>query len=65
MKDYILIDKEEEETIPLTRVVAEDELDALLKTIRGLINDKQLTVEDICENLAIELREITNMTIYE
>lgn len=63
MNDYLLIDIEN--AIPLTRVVAQTKEEALWKTIRGLVKDKILTVEDICESLSIELREITNMTTYE
>lgn len=64
MNNYLLIDLEDG-SIPLTRVVAEDMVDALCKAIKGLTTDKILTVEDICESLAIELKEITNMTTYE
>ena len=63
MNDYLLIDKED--AIPLTRVVAQTKEEALWKTIKGLVKDKILTVEDICESLSIELREITDMTTYE
>ena len=63
MNDYLLIDKEK--TIPLTRVIAQTKEEALYKVIKGLIEDEILTVEDVCENLRIELREITDMTTYE
>jgi hypothetical protein len=63
MNDYLLIDKED--AIPLTRVIAQTKEEALWKTIKGLVEDKILTVEDICESLSIELREITDMTTYE
>ena len=64
MNNYLLIDLEDG-SIPLTRIIAEDKTDALCKAIKGLITDKILTVEDICESLSIELKEITNMTTYE
>lgn len=63
MNDYLLIDKED--AIPLTRVVAQTKEEALWKAIKGLVEDKILTVEDICESLSIELREFTDMNTYE
>lgn len=65
MNTYLLIDKEDESVIPLTRIIAEDEIDALSKAIRGMLNDNILTVEDICECLGINLKEITDVTTYE
>lgn len=64
MNTYLLIDKDEG-VIPLTRIIAEDEIDALSKAIRGILNDNILTVEDICECLGINLKEITDVTTYE
>lgn len=64
MNDYLLIDITEN-TIPLTRIVAQTKEEALCKAIKGLIKDEILTVDDICEELGIELREVNNMTTYE
>lgn len=51
--------------IPITVVVAEDKTEALCKAIKGLILDKILTIEDICENLGMSLNEFDEIKTYE
>ena len=64
MNDYLLMDITDG-VIPLTRVIAQTKEEALFKAIKGLIKDEILTIEDICEDLGIELREVTDITTYE
>ena len=63
MNNYLFIDNEN--TIPLITVVAEDKLDALCKYIKGLIKDEILSLGDICDSLNIELREFSDLKNYE
>ena len=65
MNNYLLIDLEDG-SIPLTRIIAEDKEQALGKALEGLIKDKYLTVEGVCEDLGIELKEFPEeLKVYE
>lgn len=63
MKDFLLQDYNNC-IIPLTRVVAENRIEALIKSIKGILEEELLSVDDICESLEIKLTEIPTK-IYE
>jgi hypothetical protein len=62
MTNYLLIDLVDER---LTKVVADSDIEALCKAIKGLINDKIITLEEVCEDLNIKIKDITNIYTYE
>lgn len=64
MNKYLLQDTTDS-AIPITVVIAENKTEALCKAIKGIISDKILTVEDICENLGISLDEFEELKTYE
>ena len=64
MNKYLLQDVTDN-VIPVTIVYADDKLKALLKAMEGIIKDKILSIEDVCESLGISLEEITNIRTYE
>ena len=64
MNKYLLQDVNDD-VIPMTVVIAENKTEALCKAIKGIISDKILTVEDICENLGISLDEFEELKTYE
>ena len=63
MKKFLLLDIEG--TIPVTVVNAENEEDAIIKAIKGLLKDEMLSTSDICEALNITLQEINSIKEYE
>lgn len=64
MNKYLLQDTTDS-AVPITVVIAENKAEALCKAIKGIISDKILTVEDICENLGISLDEFEELKTYE
>lgn len=64
MNKYLLQDTNDY-AIPITIVIAENKTEALCKAIKGIISDKILTVEDICENLGISLDKFEELKTYE
>lgn len=64
MNKYLLQDINDD-LIPMTIVIAENKTEALCKTIKGLISDNILNVEDICENLGIALDKFEELKTYE
>ena len=64
MNKYLLQDIDDD-TIPLTVVIAENKAEALCKVIKGIISDNIITAEDICENLGISLDEFEELKTYE
>jgi len=64
MNEYLLQDATDN-VIPVTIIYADDKLKALLKAIKGIIEDKILSIEDVCESLGISLEEIINIKTYE
>lgn len=64
MNNYLLQDTTDN-VIPLSIVKANNKLEALLKTLKGIVKDEILTVEDICEQIGISLEEFTNIKTYE
>ena len=64
MNKYLLQDTNDY-AFPITVVIAENKTEALCKAIKGIISDKILTVEDICENLGISLDEFEELKTYE
>jgi thiaminase len=65
MNKYLLQDISGDGIISITVVIAENKTEALCKAIKGIISDKILTVEDICENLGISLDEFEELKTYE
>ena len=61
MGKYLLQDVSEDDFLPLTIVYAENKLEALIKSIKGMIKDEILTIEDICDNLGISLSEFDSV----
>ena len=64
MNKYLLQDTNDY-AVPITVVIAENKTEALCKAIKGIISDKILTIEDICENLGISLDEFEELKTYE
>lgn len=64
MNKYLLRDTTDS-VIPITVVVADNKIDALCKSIKGILQDKILTIEDICDNLGVSLEEFDEIKTYE
>ena len=64
MNKYLLRDTTDS-CIPITVVIAENEIDAICKSIKGILQDKFLTVEDICDNLGVSLEKFDEIKTYE
>ena len=64
MNKYLLRDATDC-VIPITVVIADNKIDALCKSIKGVLQDNILTIEDICDNLGISLEEFDEINTYE
>jgi hypothetical protein len=64
MNKYLLRDTTDN-IIPIAVVIADNKIDALCKSIKGILQDKILSIEDICDNLGISLEEFDEIKTYE
>ena len=64
MNKYLLRDTTDN-VIPITVVIADNKIDALCKSIKGILQDEILSIEDICDNLGISLEEFDEINTYE